>query len=175
MYTIPTWLFPFWRFRGRPSMNAVCVARAATSYARVSSAYPPDYGTMRDYAPLPDKVASPRSSESTSDTSAADAKGQTRPPIRDRAGTISSLTGFDYADNILPLTLSGEDAGSEDRHRHEESKHVGWAQGTALVVGMQVGSGIFSSPGVVVAEVGSPGASLLVWVMSGVLAWTGAR
>lgn len=45
----------------------------------------------------------------------------------------------------------------------------------ALVVGMQVGSGIFSSPGVVVAEVGSPGASLIVWVASGVLAWTGAR
>ena len=45
----------------------------------------------------------------------------------------------------------------------------------ALIVGTQVGSGIFSSPGVVVAEVGSTGASLLVWIMSGVLAWTGAR
>lgn len=45
----------------------------------------------------------------------------------------------------------------------------------ALVVGMQVGSGIFSSPGVVVASVGSTGASLLVWLISGLLAWTGAR
>lgn len=44
----------------------------------------------------------------------------------------------------------------------------------ALVVGMQVGSGIFSSPGVVVASVGSVGASLLVWLVSGALAWTGA-
>jgi hypothetical protein len=44
-----------------------------------------------------------------------------------------------------------------------------------LVVGMQVGSGIFSSPGVVVAEVGSVGASLVIWVVSGLLAWTGAR
>jgi hypothetical protein len=40
---------------------------------------------------------------------------------------------------------------------------------------MQVGSGIFSSPGVVVAEVGSVGASLVIWVVSGLLAWTGAR
>lgn len=47
--------------------------------------------------------------------------------------------------------------------------------GMALVVGMQVGSGIFSSPGVVVASVGSTGASLLVWFVSGLLAWTGAR
>lgn len=44
----------------------------------------------------------------------------------------------------------------------------------ALVVGMQVGSGIFSSPGVVIAEVGSAGGSLMVWVVSGILAWTGA-
>lgn len=45
----------------------------------------------------------------------------------------------------------------------------------ALVVGMQVGSGIFSSPGVVVSQVGSVGASLIVWTVSGLLAWTGAR
>ena len=43
------------------------------------------------------------------------------------------------------------------------------------MVGAQVGSGIFSSPGVVVQEGGSVGASLMVWVISGVLAWTGAR
>lgn len=36
------------------------------------------------------------------------------------------------------------------------------------------GSGIFSSPGVVTAKTGSVGASLLVWLMSGTLAWTGA-
>jgi hypothetical protein len=45
----------------------------------------------------------------------------------------------------------------------------------ALIVGTQVGSGIFSSPGVVVAEVGSVGASLSVWIISALLAWTGAR
>jgi hypothetical protein len=46
--------------------------------------------------------------------------------------------------------------------------------GMGLIVGTQVGSGIFSSPGVVVAEVGSVGASLVVWVLSALLAWTGA-
>ena len=47
--------------------------------------------------------------------------------------------------------------------------------GVGLIMGTQVGSGIFSSPGVVVANVGSPGASLLVWVAAAGLAWTGAR
>ncbi|CAL1704469.1 unnamed protein product [Somion occarium] len=37
-----------------------------------------------------------------------------------------------------------------------------------------IGSGIFSSPGVVIANTKSVGASLAVWVASGVLAWTGA-
>jgi len=52
---------------------------------------------------------------------------------------------------------------------------VGLWHAIGLVVGMQVGSGIFSSPGVIVASVGSVGASLMVWVVSGLLAWTGAR
>lgn len=47
-------------------------------------------------------------------------------------------------------------------------------EGVALVVGLQVGSGIFSSPGVVLASVGSTGAALIVWLVSGILAWSGA-
>ncbi|KAI9637910.1 amino acid permease-domain-containing protein [Dioszegia hungarica] len=90
-----------------------------------------------------------------------------------RSSTITSLGGFDFRDGLLPLTLSGEGAEAQAAV-HDDEKHVGVLHGMALVVGMQVGSGIFSSPGVVVAEVGSAGASLAVWVLSGVLAWTGA-
>lgn len=46
--------------------------------------------------------------------------------------------------------------------------------GIALTVGLQIGSGIFSSPGVITLNTGSIGASLVVWLVSGVLAWTGA-
>lgn len=42
------------------------------------------------------------------------------------------------------------------------------------MVGLIIGSGIFSSPGQVLANVGSPGASLIVWAIAGILAWTGA-
>lgn len=100
-----------------------------------------------------------------------------------RSNSFSSIGGFEFEHALLPLTLSGE-AAAEDGH--VEHKHVGLLHGVyivfllinlgmALVVGMQVGSGIFSSPGVVVASVGSTGASLLVWLVSGLLAWTGAR
>lgn len=91
-----------------------------------------------------------------------------------RSSTLTSFAGFDFRDGLLPLTLSGEgeQAGTAV---HGDEKHVGVLHGMALVVGMQVGSGIFSSPGVVVAEVGSTGASLMVWILSGILAWTGAR
>lgn len=46
--------------------------------------------------------------------------------------------------------------------------------GVALTVGLQIGSGIFSSPGVVTLNTGSIGSSLVVWLASGMLAWCGA-
>ncbi|XP_006458096.1 hypothetical protein AGABI2DRAFT_148591 [Agaricus bisporus var. bisporus H97] len=51
---------------------------------------------------------------------------------------------------------------------------MGLMNGIALCVGLQIGSGIFSSPGVIVANTHSVGASLVVWLLSGLLAWTGA-
>lgn len=42
------------------------------------------------------------------------------------------------------------------------------------MLGVQIGAGIFSSPGVVLADVSAPGPALLVWIGSGLLAWTGA-
>lgn len=90
---------------------------------------------------------------------------------RHRSSTLTSLGAFEFRDNILPLTPSGDE---EIGHHVGEEKHVSMLQGMGLIIGTQVGSGIFSSPGVVVEEVGSVGASLLVWVASALLAWTGA-
>jgi L-type amino acid transporter 6 len=44
----------------------------------------------------------------------------------------------------------------------------------ALVVGLQIGSGIFSAPAAVRSHVGSIGLALLAWLLAGVLAATGA-
>lgn len=42
------------------------------------------------------------------------------------------------------------------------------------MIGLIIGSGIFSSPASVNINAGSPGASLIVWTVAGILAWTGA-
>ncbi|KAH9952230.1 L-methionine transporter [Amylocystis lapponica] len=88
---------------------------------------------------------------------------------RDRSYSIS---GFDFQRDLLPLTASLSEPDGVHGEPHE--KHIGLLSGIALVVGLQIGSGIFSSPGVVVANTESVGASLMVWLASGLLAWTGA-
>lgn len=46
--------------------------------------------------------------------------------------------------------------------------------GLALVIALQIGSGIFTLPAQVSQSVPSPGAGLLVWLLAGLLVWTGA-
>ncbi|KAG8833528.1 hypothetical protein FRC17_010560 [Serendipita sp. 399] len=83
---------------------------------------------------------------------------------------------FDFQRDSLNIGLSEPTRAGD----HVAEKTIGLVNGepsspcVALVVGNQIGSGIFSSPGLVAADAGSVGASLLVWLISGVLAWTGA-
>lgn len=58
---------------------------------------------------------------------------------------------------------------------HEDPRgSLTYFNGLALVVGLQIGSGIFSAPSQVSNHVPSPGAAVLVWLVAGVLVWTGA-
>jgi amino acid transporter len=56
----------------------------------------------------------------------------------------------------------------------EKHKTLTYLNGLSLIVGLIIGSGIFSSPSQVNSNAGSPGAALIIWVVAGVLAWTGA-
>lgn len=91
--------------------------------------------------------------------------------------SIDSLRNLELSDgpvppNLLPLSASLSEP--DNVHGEAVEKSIGLIQGIGLVVGLQIGSGIFSSPGVVVANTHSVGASLAVWLASGLLAWTGA-
>lgn len=44
----------------------------------------------------------------------------------------------------------------------------------ALLVSLQIGSGVFATPGQVDGNMSSPGATLLTWIAVGLLSWTGA-
>jgi amino acid transporter len=52
--------------------------------------------------------------------------------------------------------------------------HLSLWQGVSLIVGLVIGSGVFSSPGVVAGESGSIATSMFVWIFAGVLALFGA-
>lgn len=108
-----------------------------------------------------------------------------RPGRQGRTYSVSSA--FDFSSNLFPLssttggyapigaptsTSNGQTAlggGSLEKH-----KTLTYLNGLSLIVGLIIGSGIFSSPSQVNANAGSPGASLVVWAIAGILAWTGA-
>jgi hypothetical protein len=54
------------------------------------------------------------------------------------------------------------------------SRNLGTVEAFAIVISIVIGSGVFTSPGSIDTNVPSPGAALLVWLVGGVLAWTGA-
>lgn len=56
----------------------------------------------------------------------------------------------------------------------EKQKRLSLLNGLSLVIGLQIGSGIFASPTQVDLHAGSVGTSLIVWIVAGLLAWTGA-
>ncbi|OAA63706.1 Amino acid/polyamine transporter I [Niveomyces insectorum RCEF 264] len=60
------------------------------------------------------------------------------------------------------------------RPRHGFRRNLGTLEAFAIVISIVIGSGIFTSPGAVDTNVPSPGAALGVWLVGGVLAWTGA-
>ncbi|KAG6356854.1 hypothetical protein INS49_014728 [Diaporthe citri] len=55
-----------------------------------------------------------------------------------------------------------------------QKKPLTLLNGLALVIALQIGSGIFTLPTQVSQSVPSPGAGLLVWLLAGLLVWTGA-
>lgn len=103
-------------------------------------------------------------------------------------GRSYSISAFDFAPNLFPLSQSTggytalgapstttlDPTSAVDGGSLEKQKTLTYLNGMSLVVGLIIGSGIFSSPSQVNSNAGSPGASLLVWVIAGVLAWTGA-
>ena len=85
-----------------------------------------------------------------------------------------STSGPGYTSLGTPHTPGGFDLGASGQHVLERHKSLTLLNGLSLIVGLVIGSGIFSSPASVSSNVGSPAAALLVWAIAGLLAWTGA-
>ncbi|KAL4804739.1 amino acid/polyamine transporter I [Aspergillus unguis] len=53
-------------------------------------------------------------------------------------------------------------------------RNLGTAEAFGIIISIVIGSGIFTSPGSIDTNVPSPGFALIVWLVGGILAWTGA-
>ena len=54
------------------------------------------------------------------------------------------------------------------------TRNLGALEAFTIVISIVIGSGIFTSPGSIDMNVPSPGVALVIWLVGGVLAWTGA-
>ncbi|KFY96843.1 hypothetical protein V498_02436 [Pseudogymnoascus sp. VKM F-4517 (FW-2822)] len=73
--------------------------------------------------------------------------------------------------------LSEYDEAAYDAVTTERStftRNLGALEAFAIVISIVIGSGVFTSTGSIDANVSSPGVALAVWLVGGVLAWTGA-
>ncbi|KAL9633780.1 MAG: hypothetical protein Q9164_004491, partial [Protoblastenia rupestris] len=103
-------------------------------------------------------------------------------PLHHRSYSVSSA--FDFTSNLFPLSstaagysvIGAPSSGPTDLNGASLEKHksLTYLNGLSLIVGLIIGSGIFSSPAQVNINAGSYGASLVVWTVAGILAWTGA-
>ncbi|KAK5163573.1 uncharacterized protein LTR77_010522 [Saxophila tyrrhenica] len=124
-----------------------------------------------------------------------DADGGSNLPALGGRRSYSMSSAFDFNSALYPLTASGAGytalgtpatphgfelgmsngtGGAGGQGSLEKHKSLTYLNGLSLVVGLIIGSGVFSSPASVNSNAGSPGAALVVWAIAGLLAWTGA-
>lgn len=94
---------------------------------------------------------------------------------------MSALTSEGSNKNRLPAStaeteplLGGQSSAASSHTSPQPVKQLTTRHAFAVLVTLQIGSGIFASPAQVDSNVPSPGAALLVWVLGGLLSWAGA-
>jgi len=73
------------------------------------------------------------------------------------------------------LTHNGDSVAAPTAPGQETfTRNLGVIEAFAIIISIVIGSGVFTSPGSIDTNVPSPGAALVIWLVCGVLAWTGA-
>lgn len=85
---------------------------------------------------------------------------------------------FDESPKEMRL-ITSDDESQNQKHidgdaKVQMKKELGLLEGVAIILGIICGSGIFISPKGIIAEVGSVGVSLIVWILCGLLSMIGA-
>ncbi|PLB51988.1 amino acid transporter [Aspergillus steynii IBT 23096] len=69
---------------------------------------------------------------------------------------------------------ASEPGSTRPAERRSFARNLGTIEAFGIVISIVIGSGVFTSPGAIDTNVPSPGAALIVWLVGGILAWTGA-
>lgn len=159
---------------GRDSLELASLASSSPSSRRTSSSLSRSISSSR-------RLSAELATHDDPLTMDIDDSG-TRRPGRQRSYSVGST--FDFNSHLFPLSSSSTDplymsldpttTRGASFQNLEKQKSITYLNGLSLVVGLQIGSGIFSSPAQVNSNAGSPGAALIIWLISGILAWTGA-
>lgn len=162
--------------------GSVAAPRDSLELASLASSSHVSAGSSRSSSP--DGISSSRKLSLEDEDPLADPQGDIYLESAQRHNRSYSVTSaFDFGRNLFPLSQTqGGYAplgtpSALDRQGDaslERNKTLTYLNGLSLIVGLIIGSGIFSSPSQVNANAGSPGASLIVWAVAGLLAWTGA-
>ncbi|KAG9203992.1 hypothetical protein G6514_002154 [Epicoccum nigrum] len=86
----------------------------------------------------------------------------------------SETTPLLHQEDNVPANTTRQDDTEAAEPRGTFARNLSAIDGFALLISIVIGSGVFSSPGPIDANVPSPGAGLLIWLLGGILAWTGA-
>jgi amino acid transporter len=82
--------------------------------------------------------------------------------------------GTTYGTNV-PAARAGSVTNAVPRDQGSSfARNLGTLDAFAIIISIVIGSGIFTSPGSIDTNVPSPGIALVVWLVGGILAWTGA-
>lgn len=160
------------RQSGRDSLELASLASSSPSQSERQS-------LSSDAGPPSSRKLSSEDAE-LAQTSRPALAGSGRSP-HDRSYSVSSA--FDFAPAPIPLlstpgggyAVIGSSSNRDTLDSNlENKKTLTYLNGLSLIVGLVIGSGIFSSPAQVNSNAGSRGAALIVWLIAGLLAWTGA-
>lgn len=83
------------------------------------------------------------------------------------------MSSDQHEDVQQPLLASPREEHAS-RNRGTFTRNLGAAEAFGIVVSIVIGSGVFTSPGSIDTNVPSPGIALAIWLIGGILAWTGA-
>ncbi|WYZ40902.1 hypothetical protein EsH8_IV_001243 [Colletotrichum jinshuiense] len=92
-----------------------------------------------------------------------------RPLLADTHEEYGATGSPDPNAAVIPPELVADEGGAGTFTRN-----LGAVEAFSIVISIVIGSGIFTSPGSIDTNVPSPGAALVVWLVGGILAWTGA-